>query len=171
MKKTLGILTAAALAGAALLSSCATTDSAQKNSEEDSMVQMANPFGDYAKIEAAEKAAGFSLLAPEEISSIYPAQVYRAISGKMIEVIYPNISDSSDEIRIRKAKDSGDISGDYNSYDESMTLIINGLQVESRGKAGKTNVAVWHDGAYSYAITSDRGLSLGLLREIVEQVQ
>lgn len=153
---------------AALIPAACTTTSSVK--EEDTPVQMANPFRTYKEIESAEETAGFELSVPEQIAKNYSATVYRAISGKMIEVIYKNAS-LTDEIRIRKAAGNEDISGDYNTYDEDMTIIINGLQVESRGNAGKTQAATWQDGNYSYSITSDEGLSLSSLKKIVEQVQ
>jgi hypothetical protein len=93
------------------------------------------------------------------------------MQGKMLEVIYKNSANEEEKIRIRKANTPGDISGDFNTYDEENTIIINGLQVESRGTSGKTFVATWEDGTFSYSVTSDTGLSLSPLKKIIEQVQ
>ncbi len=153
---------------ALFISACTTSASAVK---EETSVQIANPFTTYKDIESAENTAGFSLAVPEQIAKSYSASVYRAMQGKMLEVIYKNSANEEEKIRIRKANTLGDISGDFNTYDEENTIIINGLQVESRGTSGKTFVATWEDGTFSYSVTSDTGLSLSSLKKIIEQVQ
>ena len=69
---------------ALFISACTTSASAVK---EETSVQIANPFTTYKDIESAENTAGFSLAVPEQIAKSYSANVYRAMQGKMLEVI------------------------------------------------------------------------------------
>ena len=74
-----------------------------------------NPWSDWASIEEAEAAVGFSFELPEMIADSYTAVVFRTLNNEMIEIIY---RDEEFEVCVRKQKGEGqDISGDYNQYD------------------------------------------------------
>ncbi|MCR5762099.1 MAG: hypothetical protein K6G00_01800 [Treponema sp.] len=71
---------------------------------------------------------------------------------------------TGDEVRLRKAKGSDDISGDWTKYliTKNMAANLNkadSKRVELRGEVNKYHVATWVDGAYTYAITSKKGLT------------
>ena len=83
-----------------------------------------NPWSDWASIEEAEAAVGFSFELPEMIADSYTAVVFRTLNNEMIEIIY---RDEEFEICVRKQKGEGqDISGDYNRYDAGTEENING---------------------------------------------
>lgn len=78
-------------------------------------VAIGNPWSDWASMEEAEAAAGFSFDLPEVIAGSYTASSFRTLNNELIEIIY---RDSDYEICVRKQKGEGqDISGDYNQYD------------------------------------------------------
>ena len=59
------------------------------------------------------------------------------------------------EIHIRKGfeMDSGDVSGDYNTYKYAWTIEAGGSSVKCRGnEEGRTRNAVWNAGGFSYAL-------------------
>ena len=69
----------------------------------------------------------------------------------MIEVIYFNDTDN-EGLRIRKAKGTDDISGDYNEYKDVETVKVGDVEVTEKGSDGDIAVVIWNDGTYSYAI-------------------
>ena len=71
---------------------------------------------------------------------------------------------TDDEVRLRKAKGSDDISGDMTKYLITKNKAANMNKVESkrvelRGEVDNYHVATWVDGPYTYAITSKKGLT------------
>ena len=116
-------------------------------------VDMINPFIDCRNLREAEEIAGFEFNVPEDLEPDLQA-VYRAIDGKLIEVIY---FDGGEEIyRIRKGTDR-DVSGDYNDYSVSMCVDSAAWAAELKGyKDGLTNCAVWTDeDGYGYSLTTE----------------
>jgi|GEM_PF-2402428 len=78
-------------------------------------------------------------------------QTIQAIENDMIEVIYFNDTDN-EGLRIRKAKGTDDISGDYNEYKDVETVKVGDVEVTEKGSDGDIAVVIWNDGTYSYAI-------------------
>ena len=71
---------------------------------------------------------------------------------------------NGDEVRLRKAKGSDDISGDVTKYLITKNMAANrnkadSKRVELRGEVNNYHVATWTDGGYTYAITSKKGLT------------
>ena len=118
---------------------------------------VANPWTEHSTLEAAEKAVGFELSAPDSIEG-YDTPIYRTLSGTMLEILYPG---ESGEVRIRKqaATDAvgGDISGDYNEYDEYTAITTAGenTAITLAGSGGTISRATWTTDGYAYSITVD----------------
>lgn len=74
----------------------------------------------------------------------------------MIEVIYQN-DRNGNEIRVRKAAGSGDISGDYCEYPLKAAIITGSRTVEMKGDGTLVKVAIWENNGYTYAVTSENG--------------
>lgn len=74
-------------------------------------VQIPNPFAEYETLADAARAAGFTITVPDAANGS-DRQVFQAIQGELLEVIYRRGGDET--ARIRKAPGTGDISGDYN---------------------------------------------------------
>ena len=127
-----------------------TTNVTQKES-----TQIPNPFVEVKNLDEASKIAGFSLEVPETYED-YKKQVIQAIEDDMIEVIYYDENSEHEGLRIRKAKGTDDISGDYNEYKDVETVKVGDFEIIEKGSEGNISVATWNDGTYSYAIDTDR---------------
>lgn len=128
---------------------------------------LANPFEDFDTLSAAEESAGFSMTLPETRSN--DAAVYRAIQGKLLEVIYTK--EGTEQMRIRKGSDAGDVSGDYSTYPTIKTIIVDGIAVRMKGQSNLMNLAAWEDGEYSYSIHTDRAVTIGDMMNLVRAVK
>lgn len=115
-------------------------------------MQIANPFTDCETLEEAAEITGFSLKLPAEIEET----AIRVMDGTMIEVICTGIGE---ELRFRKAAGSEDISGDYNTYDNVCELAAGEKTLAARGNGNTFFTATWADGEFTYAISSEKGLS------------
>lgn len=127
-----------------------TTNVIQKES-----TQIPNPFVEVKNLDEASKIAGFTLEVPETYED-YKQQVTQAIENDMIEVIYLEEESGYEGLRIRKAKGTDDISGDYNEYRNVETVKVGDYDVTEKGDEGNIFIATWTDGTYSYAIDTDR---------------
>ena len=155
MKKFFRMIFVAALVLS--LGACGNSQASETLSE--NPTQIPNPWTDYAEPEEAWAAAGFELTTPDEIKN-YPQKVFRALlseEGNLLEVIYENAQ--AEEVRIRKAPGSDDISGDYNTYAEQETLTLDGKEVLLKGNDGKVYLATWTDADYTYAVSVSAGAS------------
>lgn len=138
--------------------------------------QVENPFTEVDSLEEAEKMTGFSMEVPEATSD-YPDVTIRVMDSRMIEVIYENNAQETEEnrdegFRIRKEKGSDDISGDYREYACISTEMIDGSEVTFRGEDDTVSVAVWTSDGYSYAVDAeDHPLTVQEMTEIVGSVK
>ena len=139
---------------------------AGKSSQEEPLMQIANPFVDYESLEAAAKAAGFELKAPSSVKG-FTEKLVQVCDGEMIQVIYLN---GDDRLLIRKAEGFEDISGDYNEYSDSRTVTVNGNSVTLRGDDGKVSTAIWTSGGYTYSVSFDTPVSEDEMTGIIGQV-
>ena len=173
-------------------STAAKTEASEKTTSSTS-AKRPNPYVDYDSQEKAEASAGFKLSIPSTLPFSYTKKISRAIPNEMIEIIYTTENSASyidkvakegssstvnnnansstttttvtdDEVRLRKAKGSDDISGDITKYLITKNMAANMNKVESkrvelRGEVDNYHVATWVDGPYTYAITSKKGLT------------
>ena len=117
--------------------------------------EVPNPFIEAKNLEEASKIAGFTLSVPANYED-YKKQTIQAIENDMIEVIYLEEESGYEGLRIRKAKGTDDISGDYNEYRNVETVKVGDYDVTEKGDEGNIFIATWTDGTYSYAIDTDR---------------
>ena len=137
--------------------------------EEEPMMQMPNPFMEYSSLADAEQATGFRFDYPENIGGAV-GYAYRVMNGEMLEVICLGTNETSAEVaRIRKAKGSDDISGDYNVYgDVKNDNSLNNLQI--RGENGLYSGAVWVEGEYTFALSLEEAVPFDQMKELVSQI-
>ncbi len=150
------------LAAALLLTGCGS----QKSGE------IADPFVEYDTIEEAEEAVGFDITVPDSIDG-YSKRIIRVDSqDQLIEVIYQNEQNEDQEIRIRKAVGTDEISGDYNEYSQSRTLDVDGIAVTVKGDDDLITVATWAQDPYVYSIGnySDSGFTEGELVKLIQEI-
>ena len=114
-----------------------------------------NPYEIVDTLGEASKIAGFDLSVPATYGD-YKKQVIQAIEDDMVEVIYFEEESENEGLRIRKAKGTDDISGDYNEYKNVETVKVGDYDVTEKSDGKNIFVATWTDGTYSYAIDIDR---------------
>lgn len=134
--------------------------------KENEKVQIPSPFIDYSTMDEASAAAGFSLNTPEKIAG-YKRELISVISNDMIQVVY---QDGEKSLYIRKAAGSGDISGDYNSYEENKTVKIGEVKAEMRGMDGKVSTAVWTEEGFAYSVYAASPVSMEMMKDIIQSV-
>ena len=143
-----------------------TTNVTQKES-----TQIPNPFVEVKNLDEASKIAGFSLEVPETYED-YKKQVIQAIEDDMIEVIYYDENSEHEGLRIRKAKGTDDISGDYNEYKDVETVKVGDFEIIEKGSEGNISVATWNDGTYSYAIdVAEASLTKDTIANLISNIK
>lgn len=140
---------------------------------------IANPFVDTKTLEEAEKEAGFTITLPT-LKETYDTVLYRAMKGKMIEVIY--LDENQQECcRIRKGLNmEEDISGIGHEQARTKTLeAAGGIKVQAYGTETSGDgwaTAVWtqEEGEgvrYSYSVdTGTSSFTTGEILNIVEEM-
>ena len=146
-----------------------TTDDTAGDTQDDG-TEIANPFITCETLEDAAALAGFDMAAPNLSSDTYAQQEISAIEDTMIQISYQD-TDGTDAIVIRKGTGSDDISGDYNTYDETGTLDVDGITVTTKGNDGLIYVATWTSGDFTFSITATAGLDSDGVTELVQAVQ
>ena len=135
---------------------------------ESSGTQIPNPFVDCNTLKDAGKIAGFDVTVPDAIDG-YSERTIQAIKNDLIQVLYQN---GENELSIRKAVGSDDVSGDYNEYAEIKTVTVSGQQVTMKGSDGKVNIATWTDGSYTYAVRVEgKGISSNSMSSLIKTIQ
>ncbi len=141
------------------------TDNKENTDAEGESTQIPNPIVEYKTLEEAQKAVGFDFKVPEEVKGFENKNV-SVISNELIQVIYSN---DNNEVCVRKAKGSDDISGDYNVYKDINKEKINGVTL--RGENDKVGSAVWTKGEYSYSVYADGdGLDIDTVKNIINSM-
>ncbi len=162
MKKKI-IIAACAAAVIATLTGCATNTSTKISSS----VGMANPWEEYKTLDEAEEAVGFEITLPEAWSEADDA-IYRVCAG--LNEIEVQINDGDDSVR--KAKDDGDISGDYNEYASEEEVTVGEITATFKGEdKDSVKLAVWTSGDYSYSISISDAVSSEEMQKLVENLK
>ena len=148
----------------------ATPEAASPDAQVD--MQIANPWRDFDSLKEAEADAGVEIALPESYQR-FDHRIYRAMHGEMIEVIYQD-ADGKEGFRIRKSRDAGDISGDYNSYTQKKTLEIGDRAVEIRGNGEVISVATWGNLSlnlsYAICVAEDQHFTEDDIRSLVKAI-
>ena len=137
------------------------------DSTEPDIIGMPNPLTDFDTLAEAEKQTGFYITLPDAIGSS-DKRIYRAMNDEMLEVVYVNGEDETG--RVRKARGSEDISGDYNEYAETETVSVGGIDVLLKGDAELVKLAVWTNDGYAYSVSSEAGMTADEMMALVSAV-
>ena len=146
-------------------------------------VGIANPWSDVNTLEEAAKGAGLDGFSIPEGAEISLGEVKLSQARCMEGLAEVNIEYPAVEMTIRKGKASiaqdGDLSGDYNSYDNTWTQNIKGLEVTCFGnRKGEATKTIWQVDDTCYSITAfglggdtDYGLSADDLNSLINGIQ
>ncbi len=126
-----------------------------------------NPWHEFETATEMEQCVGFTFDVPDRVQDVGTITTYRAIVNATAEVIYEN------GLTLRKAEGTGDISGDDSEYavtHTTSTLDESGT-VEMMGSEDLVYKAIWQMGGYTYAATSEGGLPVHVMAQLVMQIQ
>jgi len=130
--------------------------------------QLPNPIVNYDTLADAAKVTGFELAAPDAVDG-YDTRAIQVVADKMMQVTYAK---GEDQLLIRKAAGTDDISGDYTAYAESNTVMVGSLSVLMKGEKGMVSVATWADGGYAFAVDAqDIPMTADAMSALVKEVQ
>lgn len=139
------------------------------------MVGLTNPWLSYADKAEAETSIGYEISLPEQYNEYnFSYGVMQSGDDKILEVNAYTADEngvSKDIIIIRKGISNGDISGDYNTYNDIRDINVNDMNVEIRGNDGLYNAAVWTADGYWYSILTTNAISSEALGEIVAGIE
>lgn len=138
---------------------------------DEDITQIPNPFIEYQTIQEAEETAGFQAMLPAKLPEGYTQNTIYAIENDLIEVNYLK---GEDEICFRQAQGDSDISGDYREYDEMNTIMMDELEITTKGNNGKVNVATWRNGDYTFAInvnSLEDGMQKDIIIDMIKSIQ
>ena len=134
------------------------------NTSPDTMI--ANPFVDCQTMETAAEVAGFEFRSPEQVEGISEKKI-QAVDQEMIQVIY---SADENQILIRKAPGTRNISGDYNNYQKEETITVDEMQVTLKGNDGVISLPTWSANDYSYSIYVSAGMAQDSIVSLVQAI-
>lgn len=166
MKKLLIILCAVFM-----LAACSAPKDAENVQDEERPamggVTIANPFTNYETLEEAFEGAGLSMNLPETVAD-HEITEYRAMPGKLLEIIYGEVNDM---IKVRKSAGVEDNSGNYSAdVLEASTIEHEGLTINIECADGLVRVAYWSVNNESFSMTSDTGIEQAELIALVNTI-
>lgn len=139
------------------------------------MAGLANPWLSYADKAEAEASIGYEISLPEQYNGYdFSYGVMQSGDDKILEVNAYTADEngvSKDIITIRKGISNGDITGDYNTYNDVRDINVNDISVEIRGNDGLYNAAVWTADGYWYSVMTTNAVSSESLGGIVAGIK
>ena len=139
---------------------------------ENENVQIPNPWQEVPGMEDAKNLAGFDLTAPDSVNGLPKAciQVLADSEQPIVEVLYS--AEDAEQVTIRKAPGEGDISGVYNDYPYSDTLLVGQTEVSVRGGNQEAcELAIWSADGYTYSVYLPGGVTEKEMAAVVAEVQ
>lgn len=152
-----------------MMAACAPKETEVTNPEDNGAalggVTIANPFVDYDSLEEACEAANETIYLMDGFAGREVSE-FRAMPGKMLEVIYGEVGDM---IKVRKTSGVEDNSGNYSAdvFEES-TMEYHGITLNIQSKDDLVRVAYWSLDNKSYSMTSDAGIETADLLSLVD---
>ena len=133
-----------------LLAGCGSTAQSPETTEETAPVlQMGNPWKDYASLEEAEAACGLDFPLEDVVANSYQAESYRVLNGELLEVTY---RDATLEVTVRmQAGEGQDISGVYAEFENISTFETETYTITNKIIKDGGMVQLISKGGYSYS--------------------
>ena len=111
-----------------------------------------------AEVSSAEelsRLAGFQMSDLEELP-FTPEQITYSMFGEVAQIDYRS---GEERLSFRKGPGTEDISGDYTSYEQKMSVEIDGVSVTFRGNDGRFYLATWSEENFSFSLSCTMGLT------------
>ena len=146
------------------------TSTEAESTETDTMTAVDMAIPDIKEFNSADELKGELGFDVSDVAGI-PFDIidteYYCYWGYMAEIDYVG---NSDRAIYRKAKETNDISGDYNEYAETDVMDIDGVEVALKGNDGLYNLAIWQNGDYSYSLYIDKGVDYNTFAGIIKNI-
>ena len=113
-------------------------------------VQIPNPIVSYDTSTEVSEIVGFVFGEPT-MPKGYELEGYSVINHTLAQALYIN---GENEINFRASAETGDNSGDYNSYDITNTLMVDEIEVTTKGTEETIYVATWTKDDVTYSVRS-----------------
>lgn len=136
----------------------------------DGSTQIANPYIFCETTEQAAETLGIEVAVPSVLPEGYTLDKISAVPTStpgFAQLLYKNGESS---ITYRTAKGTGNISGDYSTYETETTLDVNGVSVTCRGNGDLIYNATWESDDYTYSVTATDGLTQDQLTSLIESI-
>lgn len=133
--------------------------------QDDSQTQEINGIEECASLDELTVKVNFTVAELKELP-FTPEQIsYLSLWNTLAEINYEGTDNA---ITFRTSKDKEDNSGDYNIYETTETIDINGVSVTLKGNNQTYSLAIWQNGDYSYSISLENGISKEELAELLK---
>ncbi len=109
---------------------------------------------------------GFAFRVPAALPEGCTLSDIALLSGNIVQLTY----DGAMPFTFRAAHRTGDVSGDYNDYDETTVQRVGTLSVSLHSNAGLVYTATWQDAGVCYALVTD-GISQDKLLSLIAGMQ
>ena len=113
-----------------------------------------NDIVEVSSAEELSKTVGFEVSEPGNLPFEPESVVYTAYWAEMAEIIYTNDEQTA---AFRKGIGSDDVSGDYNSYELTNEISVNGINTTLKGNGETYTLAIWTDGEFAYSLSLSEG--------------
>lgn len=131
-------------------------------------VQTQPDFVECENISELSEKIGFEVQEPQNLPFEFDNVSYTMLWGELAEISWTNGDEYAGYFRM--ALGSEDISGDYTSYPEIITVAVDGLDVTLKGENGQYSSAVWTDDKYFYSLNLTAAISEEQFTAIIETV-
>ena len=139
-----------------------------KKVEQEPPLQVVPDIVEYTSTRELSSSVGFEVKdvknIPFEVEEIKHTSYWKELA----EIIY---SGSENTLIFRMSEGSADISGDYSAYEEVKSYSVDDYTVTLKGSNGAYNLAIWNDGAFSYSLELNAGISETDLGDMIQSIQ
>ena len=158
-----------------LLSLAACGEKEPEPTEAAPMIGMPNPYLTCETAEEMQEKAGLEVSLPQSLPQWVTETVYRTIPDELIEVIYRN---EENEIRVRIAEGSEDISGVYDSdHTAEKEVTVGDHTVHVKGDTDESGaqllfVCTWNTAeGRTYSVTSPQGVPEEVMLKLIAEIR
>ena len=127
-----------------------------------------SPYVDYNSVDELKENVNINAKMPDKIKN-YMSCSYSVAFSNMVEIQYSNGSDNI-LYRLEKGEVAEDISGDYNIYENIKKLTVDNIVVTIKGNEDVYKVAVWYKNGVNYSLSSEQGLKMEDIQNLINEI-
>lgn len=127
-----------------------------------------SPYVEYNSVDELKENVNINAKMPDKIKS-YKSYSYSVAFSNMVEIQYSNGSDNI-LYRLEKGEVAEDISGDYNNYENIKKLTVDNTEVTIKGNEDVYKVAVWYKNGVNYSLSSEQGLKIEDIQNLINEI-